>query len=501
MANAIGWVQVRLAGGAKSIGILTGLYAAIVCVFLIVQLRFSYSTRSTAESWCSILLYIQMAALVLFGNMRVIGSIRNDSKLGMMESHRMMPITGIDAVLGYVGAPAIQLIPFTLVNIGLGMALALQAGLSTMNLVMSHALIWSMAIVLWLIMALGALVARQGAVLLTIPVLIAFLSQGIIVVLFPSVLVLVTPLIGDGVLTLNRIHSLNAGQMVALVLQLIVGAQFFFAAARKYQYAEWPAFDGLRGLLLLCTWVGLYLVAVLDKEDFRMPHIFREFQDESMAPVHLIATLLAALLVALVPIGSAARRAQAGTWKGLSPLTLLVLAIIVAVLPVFGILLDPPEKLGSQAVSYRMLTGNIGHTILIVSAFVLTMYNMLRMMPQNKPILRINLVTLWLGFSWLIPLVIELIFQAVINDSDQLRSGRNTGGPSALMAMSPLGALVEVWCMPRVTQPWPGVVVQWGGVLLFALLLWWSKKKAKAKVTVGAMAPAEPVSVSETAAH
>lgn len=479
MANAIGWVQFRLSGGFKAVGVMTGLYALLIGMFLLMQFQFEYNARAIAESWTSILLYIQMSGLILFGTFRVMGGIRNDAKLGMMESHRMMPISGVHAVTGYVSVAAIQLIPFSILNLGLGAGLAMRAGLSTTNLFFSHVLLWAMAVVLWLIMALGALVVKQATILLAGVVLVAFLSQGMIVMFFPSVQVLVTPLIGEGVLDLRRLNPINAGQMLALVLQALVGAQFFFAAARKYQFADRPAFDGLRGLLLLCTWVGLYLVAMVDPEDFRLPDFFRPGRDESMIPVHLVATLLAGLLIALVPIASAARRAQAGVWRGLSPAMLLILTVVVGMLPVLGFLIHPPQEIDGLIVNAPFLSPRVGLTVLVISAFVATLYCLLRFMPANKPILRLNLVVLWLGFSWIVPLLLELVFQAILTPSDYSARVEANRGPSALMAMSSIGALVELWCTPR-SSPWPGIAVQWGVAAILGLLLFRKVRSIKA---------------------
>lgn len=481
MANAIGWVQLRMSGGFKVVGILTGLYGAVISLFMIAQFRFEYNPRRIAEEWCSILLYIQMAALILYGTFRVMGGIRNDTKLGMMESHRMMPISGVDAALGYISVPVIQLIPFSILNLAFGLAMAFRAGVSPVNLLFSHALIWAMAIVLWIIMALGALVVKQAAIVLSLAVLIAFLSQGMIVVFFPSVLVLATPLIGDGVLTLSRAHALNSGQMIALVLQAVVGVQFFFAAARKYQFADRPAFDGLRGLLLMLTWVGLYLVTVIDRTDFQPPHFLRVFNSEEGIPVHLISTMLTGFLIALVPIGSAARRADTAKRNGISPMMLLVLTILIALLPVVGILVNPPHAVDGIIFHKGVLLHGMGLSILIVAAFVLTTYCLLRLIPPGKPILRLNLVMLWIGLTWLGPLVIEAIFQAVINNQDHSSSS----GPSPLMAMGPLGALIETWCLPR-SGPGPGIAVQWGATILFMLLLWRRTRKRKAAQKIAA---------------
>lgn len=475
MANAIGWVQFRISGSLKTLGGALALYTLAIVVFLALQFRFSYNIRRDASTWSSILLYLQMAAMILFGSFRVIGGIRNDVKLGMMESHRMMPITGVHAVIGYLSTPAIQLAGFTLVNLALGAILAMQAGLPVENLFFSHGLIWAMALVLWLIVALGALVIKQASLLISVIVLMAFLSQGMIVVLFPSVLVLSTPLIDDGVLSLTRIHGINRGQSLALLLQLLVGLQFFFAAARKYQYAERPAFDGLRGLMLLFTWVGLYLIAMLDKGDFKLPEMFRWFSRDDFIPTHLVSTLLAGFLIALVPIASAARRAAAGTWRGISPWALLTLTVIISSLPVLGVLYDPPHSTNGVRITQTLLLGAVGMTIQVASAYVITLYCMLRFMPGNRPILKLNLVVLWLALTWLGPLIIELIYQALL-----LSKGGNNGGPSPLMGLGALGSLVEIWAFPQKSFPLAGILAQWGTAAIFGFLLWRKKRRIAA---------------------
>src|SRR5437763_1483176 len=101
---AIGMGHFQIAGGIKSLIGVCVTYLAIFCAFLGLYLYFDskhpFPAGITSVA-VSLLFLVQSVVLLIFGTLRVSGSVRMDLTNKMIESHRLMPVTSWRAVAGY----------------------------------------------------------------------------------------------------------------------------------------------------------------------------------------------------------------------------------------------------------------------------------------------------------------------------------------------------------------------------------------------------------------
>src|SRR5689334_19933192 len=129
--NPIGFAQVRVRGGWKNVLTTTAAYVLILgsTMFATASLAaVGTSNASIYGGWVYGLMGLQTAVLLLFGATRVSAAIRGDL-LGMIESHRLMPVEASQAVLGYLGGSTCQALALAAANVVLGAVAVGRAGL------------------------------------------------------------------------------------------------------------------------------------------------------------------------------------------------------------------------------------------------------------------------------------------------------------------------------------------------------------------------------------
>jgi hypothetical protein len=106
MNTAIGWVHFRMRGGARMLLVTTIGYAAVIVaaigLFLAADAGGVGGPAQVMYGWSVGLLVIQTAVLLLYGGSRIGASIRSDLTTRMIESHRLMPVGRVPAVLSYL---------------------------------------------------------------------------------------------------------------------------------------------------------------------------------------------------------------------------------------------------------------------------------------------------------------------------------------------------------------------------------------------------------------
>jgi hypothetical protein len=107
--NPIGWAQFRLVGGWKNLILTCLAYAAIFGGLMFGFARAQSLHVNPANmfmAFAELFLGLQVLALLIYGSLRVGMAVRSDVKSGVIESHRLMPVSSPSAVLGYLlGAP------------------------------------------------------------------------------------------------------------------------------------------------------------------------------------------------------------------------------------------------------------------------------------------------------------------------------------------------------------------------------------------------------------
>src|SRR5579864_3812639 len=116
-ANAIWWAQFRLLGGWKNLLLTVGAYAAILGTTMFTLVRAVREVRSTTFGYfVGLIVGLQALVLVVYGTLRAAGAVRADVTSRIIESHRLMPLTAGNAVLGYLLGSTIQAMAFFAVN-------------------------------------------------------------------------------------------------------------------------------------------------------------------------------------------------------------------------------------------------------------------------------------------------------------------------------------------------------------------------------------------------
>ncbi len=121
--NAISWAQFRLRGGFKNL-LLTSIAYTLVAVFFI-ELFYQLADRpgekmQLLEVASLIDLIFQCAfLLILCGNI-VAGSLRRDITNHLIESHRLMPLSPVQAIVGYLAGTTVQILTLCAINFAIG---------------------------------------------------------------------------------------------------------------------------------------------------------------------------------------------------------------------------------------------------------------------------------------------------------------------------------------------------------------------------------------------
>jgi len=130
-SNAIGWVQFKLLGGTRNLCVTSVAYAIVVIavMFLATQLENPPSFAVLGRG-APVIMSVQLIVLLLYGTLRVGHAVRLDVNGSMIESHRLMPVSSISAVLGYLFGSTAQAFSLFVINIVLGAACVSVASVS-----------------------------------------------------------------------------------------------------------------------------------------------------------------------------------------------------------------------------------------------------------------------------------------------------------------------------------------------------------------------------------
>ena len=438
--NAIAWAQFRLRGGwKKSLGLTGGIFA-LLAMFIIGAAKYDplQATR-TLMGWCTGLLGLQAAAVVLMAPGRIANAIRVDIKSGLIESHRLMPTSPTDAVAGYiVGAAVGPLIFFAAIYV-LGLFCATGAGVPLAQWTFANLVLLAFSTFIWVLAAYVSFASKLGPGLLIIPLFaLPYASAGGLFSLLPGITVLISPMAGGTIFDLRTAATmaLPPTYAMAFAMQGLVGGILFTAAARRYRTADAIGIDWALGLLLVIAWTLLSTIG-LREWDVYQPHGWGIDTHIDLSG-RLIGTIVSGMILALAPISASALAMQ--HWRrhqrlrDPSPMRkplfpgMVILAVTVAILIV---VYAPPgvPKPGIGDVGFSAIT------IVISLASIYFLCAWLYLGTQNAAIP----IIIWVVLFWLVPVFVDLIRYAL---ADYGESSDPIGGISA---SSPIGALIIIW--------------------------------------------------------
>src|SRR4051794_31163739 len=159
--NPIAWSHFQVRGGWKNHVWSTAGYAFLITAVIGVTHRLSLGS-GVLMGWTTGLLGLQGAILGLYGCSVVGNAVRRDISSGLLESHRLMPVSAGTAVLGYITGPTLQAICLGIANLGIGTITGSIAQVPMDRWYVSNAVVISFVVFLWVCFVYASFVAKNA---------------------------------------------------------------------------------------------------------------------------------------------------------------------------------------------------------------------------------------------------------------------------------------------------------------------------------------------------
>ncbi len=434
--NAIGWAHLRLRGGWRNLLAVGGVAAALAAaLWLLVPRIFGISQWNFATVMLNGTLGLEILLWVILIPHRIGAAVKADVASRMMESHRLMPITAVEAIVGYLLGPPSVLLATALVAAAAGAFAAASLGIAVDRYLLALFLIASLGGLVAVVSLFCSFVGKIGAavgLIIFVPMLFAHQVIGTVL---PPLVVLSGPFMRKTVFSMQAGSDLLRPYVICEIAQFSIGALFFAAAARRYRRPERAGFTPLMGLLLLLIWLAISWTGIVHWSEFAWRRMYFE---EADAIAQWLACGISGLMLALLPLAATARLENAAalarrlqtaapsrrTVPG--PLLALLAAAAIAALPVLCLHITASDR-------------RVPMTFLIFAAFLLQMYFLLRITTRLGS--GSILLTVWVLIVLAGPVIAGLIAIAMADNSPRLDEAL----PGALCAGSPLGALIQLW--------------------------------------------------------
>lgn len=307
-SNAMSWVYFRLSGGMRSLLTYGILYAVLVGGGVLLTASMQQGQGSQArvcESWAWGLLALQVFGVVSWAPIRVFSAIRHDVTTRRIESHRLMPIGSVPAIIGYLLGQCSHLAAICLVNVLIVLLVGSVGGVSPIWVIMATLAMAGTTLFLCSLFAMLAWIASAGVVYTLTSIAALILMQGASQVV-PGALLLISTeprLLGMQVFAGRPSpDALLPFVVMSMVAQVLFSAVFIRAAARRFTSDRLAVLTPLSSLLVLALWMGVSAAAMLFMGD---GILFRS--DFATRLDSLIGTTIVGLALTLVLVCSQVR--------------------------------------------------------------------------------------------------------------------------------------------------------------------------------------------------
>lgn len=448
--NPIVYAQFHLQGGWRGVAWCAGLCATVLGGILVLN---SLSTVGTGRpmgqvvrNWPQGLIVLQVVLLMIVSPLRVVTAIRNDVTSRMIESHRLMPMSPLTAVVGYVFGGPFSVLVLSATVFVFGSVCCALGGLDPAGWLIAHAVLAAAALFVAAVSAHLAMINRFGVVLLFVASILCIGDNGP-GELLPGFVVLGATLFNKSALPLQSSTMVGNAWFCALALQLAVAAISVRAATRLYRSRDAAGLSPKLGLYLLIAWLTASFVGMRCAALFAVRFSYHG----PSANARVVAAVVTALLIAAMPIAATVKARLRSTGDRAGRLTspagvVLFATVLISLLPVALVATrvnDGYFRLG-DATESRLATAITPAVVLVA---LLGFANLFRMSyarwERGWPA-----AIAWLVVAWMIPLGADLILTT--GDSDAL---------GAISTVSPVGSLVVLWDGNRV-NPFPGIAMQ-----------------------------------------
>ena len=307
-SNPLWWVQFHLQGGRRRQLGTIAIYMALALAGAVVTLRISpgFQPPRVAAGWLLVISMIQIGVLLMVGSGGVRRAIQRDFTTTMIESHRISPMSGLTAAIGYVIGPNLLTLVVFACGLVAGTGFCLLGGFPAPEWWRAMGALFCLAIMLWGIVAVLSISTNGTVNVMMIGTILAVTLGRWIVPALPG-LGLLGGLtywgIGERGLTV-RLDEVAGG---AMALQAAVVALCLAGIARKYRRPDIRAFPPGLALLLLM------LVTVIGGLGLHFQNAWAgpwgNFLNDIAPPAEtqLLCSILAGALFAMMPISAVAQ--------------------------------------------------------------------------------------------------------------------------------------------------------------------------------------------------
>ena len=482
--NPLLWLHLRITGSARTNVLIVTAYAATIILFASISFYVAAlnvlprdRTAVFAQmngAWLVIVTVAQGVFLLLLGPSAVRRAVQRDFDTGMLDSHRLSPMSNLKIVLGYLTGSPIQAVLLYAVSLvfgtyfaasyaassGLGGAIGVRATLAGWYFAQGCMLM--LAAMFAALILLTALATRGKANVVGILALIGVFGGWFASVFVPG-LALVLGVRSGGVLFGLLTSTKIAGDALTIVnagaLQFTLCLIFVTAACGKLRKPERPLFSLRLGLTLLIVWGIALLAGMHAAPDYDW--LFGEWREYRFA--QLVASTIAFMLVSLLPLAAAAinlfhhDRAASFGERPVGRSRLLLLAPLLAALTVscLDLMLRAvgPHQLSRaarEALLYRSVWAGIA------AALLLSFWTDFHCLYSLKALVRRPTIAFLIVLAVLkgAPLAIDGVVKFCVEEvAEQAWTGQGY-----LTGLSPIGTLLLI---PRAGAPvWFGLVFQ-----------------------------------------
>lgn len=469
--NPLFWLHLRIGGSTRTNVVIVVVFVALIITFASISFYVTdpQDHPQVNAIWLTIMTAAQAVFLLLIAPSAVRRAVQRDFDSGMIESHRLSPMSNLKVILGYLtGAPVQAALMYAVslvfgsyfaaryaLSPGLGGAIGLWATLSGWYFAQVCMLILSLMI--GALILLSSLATRGKANVVGIVAVIGFFGGWVAVAFVPGIALLLGVMSGGvliGLITSAKIGGDASVIVVAAFLQLIFSIIVLAAACGQLRAPERSLFSVRLGLILLLVW-GFTLVTgihVAPKYDW----LFSEWCEYAYA--QLIASTGAFILIGFFPLFAAAvnrfhsdrAAARRCILLQLVPPLLAALTVLCLYLMLRGI--DPGQL-------PRAARGAFQHWpawTAIATALLLSFWNDFQWMYVLKALTRRPVVGLLIMLFVLkgVPLMLDGMARFFVEGLGELR----WSGHGYLTGLSPIGTLILA---PKGGMSiWIGLVVQ-----------------------------------------
>ncbi len=338
LSNAMWWGHFRLLGGPGKIAIRTSLYIGfVVAAFtLFCRIRFGAPVAANAGSAVYVVGILQLAMILIMCSGRLNKAVVDDVNSKMIESHRLSPMTGVSAVIGYMIGPNLQVLLLTAVNFVVGLIFCSLAGKWQVSWMAAHLYLAFVATFVWSAAVLAALVIGKKINVMIILILLSVFGGFRMVPLIPALgLLFGSEMIGYcyDTITFGAAKGIPPGAGLTVVVQILVILSCIRAAAHKFERPDLPAFSEFWALVSYVGWILIAIIALGRTTALHLP-----FLGNILPPnVHLIGTLIVSVLLLILPLRSSSILSQ--RWnlqhrelRGRKPIGPMRIAVCLSVL-------------------------------------------------------------------------------------------------------------------------------------------------------------------------